>query len=975
VRRLSLPILVALALGALLLCAAASISLGGPNRNGAMIVHTNDAYTYGSGTVCATPLGDPGTCQAAVTRSDKGSGTVVWLLASFLPTASPAVTTIYFGIDYAGEGLDPGDAFKPCGPAGTQQLPDADWPYSGRGNTVAYPTAVTGDRLFPFYAFKIEGGAAGSWFGTAVNPIGGYAAFVDDGNPPQTDRCVNFGRVRWYEAGSNSCPAPSGCQITLTSPAGGESWQQGTLRNIAWNSSQCGGAVRIELLLNDAVCSTIAEETANDGGYGWIAQQCIGSTSGYKIRVTDLAAGNAGTSVSAFSIPTGGCQVNLSYPDGGEMLDEGTGLEILWGSSGCGSQVRIELISDGSSCLTIASGAPNNGTFPWVAEGCGAWVCRHKIRVTDLASGLGDESGEVFCIRSCAPQVVFPNGGEILTTGTTRTISWSSTNCGERVRIDLIRNGSPCETIAADTENDGSFPWSVAGCAGAQEGYRIRITDIDSGRSGESAADFCIGCGDILHVPQGLEFTVGQPYAEIPIHGENAEPIREFSVHLAFDPAVFECLGFSTTGTRAEGEVSLQQDCGAAEASAVVTYAVACPPRIEPGDGALIKLLVRVKPEAPLGPTAIDLADSPAGANRMTPCASPSFAPLLLDGLLEIVPERFRRGDVDANGTIDIVDPIHCLSYQYGGGPAPPCKDAGDFDDSGRYDLSDCIANLCRQFGSCPAPPPPAEECGPDPTAGDPLDCASFPPCGSGEIPGAAERPATGPRAGGVDISCSPSAIGDSVRVGMTVATGRRLAGFQLDLSYDSSLLRFARLVPPRDRPDFFSARRSRDGALHIGCVVDFEMSSLLDAGSHDLGAALFVLERPLPSVGARLLLSGIRLAAEDLEAIDLDPIEATLLSTDATPPDDPLIAFPNPIRPDQEIQVSLDRRADVRVEVYDVEGRLVRVLHDGALEKGRHRIRWDGGSGGSTGPGSGIYYLRALVDGRETRRSVTLVR
>ena len=448
-----------------------ALALAGKNKNGALVVHTNDSYVYSAGTVCTTTLGDPGTCSAAVTRSDKSSGTVVWLLASFLSSASPGVAGIYFGIDYDDLALDPGVAFRACGPAGTLELPDADWPYSGRGNTIGFGTPIVGDTLFPFYVFRIDGGAPGAFFGTSVNPFGGYASFIDDSAPPVTDRCNRFGQVHWYEAGTNNCPAPSACAITVTSPSTAVSWTQGTLHEITWNSSLCGPAVAIELLLNDIVCSVIASETTNDGSYGWVAQQCNGASAGYKIRVTDLDAGNSDDSDVAFSIPSLGCQVAVAIPNGGERFMTGSPLEITWGSTSCNPTVDIELVKNGSVCLLIADGVANSGSYVWTVEACGVEECVYKIRVTDTVSGHADESDAVFCITQCAVEVASPNGGERWSPGTSQTITWSSTGCGENVKIELLQSGSPCATIAETTPNDGSLPWTAEPCGGAS-GYR-----------------------------------------------------------------------------------------------------------------------------------------------------------------------------------------------------------------------------------------------------------------------------------------------------------------------------------------------------------------------------------------------------------------------------------------------------------------------------------------------------------------------
>lgn len=84
----------------------------------------------------------------------------------------------------------------------------------------------------------------------------------------------------------------------------------------------------------------------------------------------------------------------------------------------------------------------------------------------------------------------------------------------------------------------------------------------------------------------------------------------------------------------------------------------------------------------------------------------------------------FRRGDYDANGRLEISDPIASLTFQFLGGAPPGCHDAADTDDSGKLEISDPIFSLSHQFlGTAPPPAPGALECGPDGTLGDDLDC------------------------------------------------------------------------------------------------------------------------------------------------------------------------------------------------------------------------------------------------------------
>jgi len=178
-------------------------AMAGRNADGALVVHTNDAYNWSNLTVCTQTLAP--TCEELNTVATRDADQVVWLVAAFNQNASPGVTVIYFGINYDDVNLDPGVNFRFCGPGGSLEVPDDDWPYSGRGNSVAFGSAVY-SNLFAFYAFRISGGTDGAYFCTDVNPTGGYAAFVDDSNPPLIDNVYRFGCVRWFAPGENNCP-------------------------------------------------------------------------------------------------------------------------------------------------------------------------------------------------------------------------------------------------------------------------------------------------------------------------------------------------------------------------------------------------------------------------------------------------------------------------------------------------------------------------------------------------------------------------------------------------------------------------------------------------------------------------------------------------------------------------------------------------------------------------------------------------
>lgn len=199
------------------LCFAAE-ALAGRNADGALIVHTDDTYAWSRGTACVDRRATPASCEGASTTSTRRDDATVWVVAAFCPSASPSVTSVYFGIDYQGTGLEPVES-KMCGPDGSFEIPDEDWPFSGRGNTIAFAHAVT-DLLFPVYAFRMDGGAPGAWFCTRTNPMGGYASFTDDSDPPFLDFCLRFGCLRWFAPGYAECGSCSQPQGACCAPDG-----------------------------------------------------------------------------------------------------------------------------------------------------------------------------------------------------------------------------------------------------------------------------------------------------------------------------------------------------------------------------------------------------------------------------------------------------------------------------------------------------------------------------------------------------------------------------------------------------------------------------------------------------------------------------------------------------------------------------------------------------------------------------------
>ncbi len=89
---------------------------------------------------------------------------------------------------------------------------------------------------------------------------------------------------------------------------------------------------------------------------------------------------------------------------------------------------------------------------------------------------------------------------------------------------------------------------------------------------------------------------------------------------------------------------------------------------------------------------------------------------------------RFRRGDTNASGRMDISDAILSLSHLFGGSADVECLDALDANDDGAVNISDPSYMLNYLFSSGRAPAAPGAVCGVDPTA-DGLGCEKSSSC------------------------------------------------------------------------------------------------------------------------------------------------------------------------------------------------------------------------------------------------------
>jgi hypothetical protein len=88
-----------------------------------------------------------------------------------------------------------------------------------------------------------------------------------------------------------------------------------------------------------------------------------------------------------------------------------------------------------------------------------------------------------------------------------------------------------------------------------------------------------------------------------------------------------------------------------------------------------------------------------------------------------------------------------------------------------------------------------------------------------------------------------------------------------------------------------------------------------------------------------------------------------------------PLSVTPNPFNPQVMIRFSLDKKAFISVNIYDVRGSLVKNLMQNELAAGPYSVTWNGQDNSGKRLSTGIYMVRLTGKGRVELKRVIFVK
>ncbi len=83
----------------------------------------------------------------------------------------------------------------------------------------------------------------------------------------------------------------------------------------------------------------------------------------------------------------------------------------------------------------------------------------------------------------------------------------------------------------------------------------------------------------------------------------------------------------------------------------------------------------------------------------------------------------------------------------------------------------------------------------------------------------------------------------------------------------------------------------------------------------------------------------------------------------------------PNPFNPSTTIRYELNQDGPVRLQIFDIAGRLVRVLVQEDQMEGRHELHWNGRNSEGRISAAGVYFFRLTAEGQNLTRRMMLIK
>ncbi|MCD6506085.1 IPT/TIG domain-containing protein [Candidatus Poribacteria bacterium] len=302
---------------------------------------------------------------------------------------------------------------------------------------------------------------------------------------------------------------------------------------------------------------------------------------------------------------------------------------------------------------------------------------------------------------------------------------------------------------------------------------------------------------------------------------------------------------------------------------------------------------------------------------------------------------------------------------------------AGDADGDNDVDLKDFNV-LSASFGSVQGDPNYNSSC--DFNGNDTVDLSDFAVLASNFLKAGDAAPDNGKTEDEFDLKLSSVIAGQEAKIALKGDVSS-LYAYAVQIEFDPEQLQL-RDAEPGDLLSggkiLYHIKIERPGLATVLASLIEEKSGL--NGKGDLLRLTFRVNSWSEDTSVKLL-NGISIRVRGSNEVKIGMLPKLSLILHAVPEATSLGQnYPNPFNPETWIPFRLSERAEVKIRIFDVSGKLVRVLDLGKLEPGYYEDRsraayWDGRNEIGEKVTSGVYIYQLLVGDRSFARKMVILK
>jgi hypothetical protein len=302
--------------------------------------------------------------------------------------------------------------------------------------------------------------------------------------------------------------------VTVTFPNGGEVLTAGGIYVLTWDARDnvCVASQDLSYSANGGATFSLIAATVPGSvrSFSWPAPTTGTIAGRMKVVVRDAAGNQAeDLSDSNFTVQTGPPDttppsVTVTQPNGGETLASGSFYTITWTASdnvGVASQDVFFSADGGITFEPIATALPGGRrSHNWTVPSTGTTLGRIKVVARDAAGNQASDTSDYNFTIAVLPgdpipptvQVLSPNGGEILVTGSSYLIRWTSEDNNGVTRHDLLYSTDGGATFTSIVTNLSGivkkYLWNTPSTVA--NALMIKVVGYDShGNKGNDSSD------------------------------------------------------------------------------------------------------------------------------------------------------------------------------------------------------------------------------------------------------------------------------------------------------------------------------------------------------------------------------------------------------------------------------------------------------------------------------------------------------